>query len=353
MFYNISEFDNNGESFLHLEGEIICLEPVYYRQARKNSQLVSSEKQWQTYLNTLALLGLENWLKRQGLELDNNLNYLSTDNPPSTSIFPIEVGELTIYLTVAENYTEQLAKVSLNSYDLAIIIELWEDEQKASIRGFLDQEKLVYVRRFKGLKRNLLTNELYLSIQEINPNTQHLLYSLQMGKLSIKSLPDRLGNLLIQQHNNLAIMLAEWTKPQILSMVMRSSNPIFDEAFINWDKQGLVIPKDTLQSERSIRIKNLSLKLLSLFWKLSSPASDKWSLVVLVADQNGYFLAEGLTLKITRTQQVISHKMVEHLGIKYLHYYGEANLGETFLVSLILESDELLVGVLTYPEEFQ
>jgi hypothetical protein len=119
--------------------EIIWLEPEHIERATAVRDRTSNEsQQWQVYLNTLALLGLEEWLRER--IPDVIINRESDINKPASYL---KFGDFKVCVIATENLLDEIVHLPqdvLAQPELAahfyVIIEVLEEEEQVIIRGF-------------------------------------------------------------------------------------------------------------------------------------------------------------------------------------------------------------------------
>ena len=125
--------------FNALKGEIIPLEPDYYLQAREIINQVSPEQKWQVYLNVLALLSFEEWLKERAGELKVEHQECSLfkqpPQPSKNAIYNLKVGEFKFCLLTTESLIDKvitIPKIAIEKPNFLahfyVVIEVCEEE---------------------------------------------------------------------------------------------------------------------------------------------------------------------------------------------------------------------------------
>ncbi len=159
---------------------IVCLEPEYYEKAEKISQNVDGEKnQWKAYLNQLAVLGFEEWLKEQ----------LPDMKVKQTGV-NLQVAEFKIQLITVDNLVEDFVTISqenINSPQFAahfyVLVEVLEEVEQLRIHGLIRHDELCKIQRnindyqiplssFDNQINNLLLYTRFLNAEAIPLPTQ-------------------------------------------------------------------------------------------------------------------------------------------------------------------------------------
>ncbi|GET35717.1 DUF1822 family protein [Microseira wollei] len=110
--------------------EVIELEPEHFEQARELSNKVTDEaNQWQTYLNALAQVSFEEWLKAR---------------------IPDGLGEFKFCAIATEHLLDEVVNIPQNIIQYPeiiahfyVVIEVLEEAEQVIIRGFLNYNQLV------------------------------------------------------------------------------------------------------------------------------------------------------------------------------------------------------------------
>ena len=121
-----------NSTFRLLMPETIWIEPDYIKQAAVGDR-TTNDQQWQVYLNTLALLSLEEWFRERIPDVRikrDDVNYL-------------KIGDFKICVIATENVLDETVNIPqavLDRPELAAhfyaILEVLEEEEQAIIRGF-------------------------------------------------------------------------------------------------------------------------------------------------------------------------------------------------------------------------
>ncbi|MCC5603275.1 DUF1822 family protein [Nostoc favosum] len=193
--------------------EVIWLEQTYFDWARDISQEVIGElHQWQTYLNALALLGFEQWLREHNPEIVNrDINIIE-------AAANLKLGEFKFCLITTEHLLDEVANIPQDAIDrpelaahFYVLIEVLEEQEEVVIRGFLRYDELI---DYRG--RNLELNNGYYQVplSKFDPEPNHLLFYCRFLEPTIISLPvatseSAAGNLL-KYINVTRTKLSQW-----------------------------------------------------------------------------------------------------------------------------------------------
>jgi Protein of unknown function (DUF1822) len=200
---NITE---NVLDFEVLTGQIIPLELEHYNQAIEISKQVPTKAlQWQTYLNVLALSAIDEWLKERAGDIRIDKAQCSGLQPLYANVIEavcnLKIGEFKLCLIATESLIDEVIRVPRVVLDLPefvahfyIVIQVLEEEEQASIQGFLSYTQLQKAQKYGNLNFNqeLWSYELPLDWLDINLN--HLLFCLRLVSASSFNLPKTLVN---------------------------------------------------------------------------------------------------------------------------------------------------------------
>jgi hypothetical protein len=154
MMSYISDFTND---FFELEElpETIILEPQQYDQALEVSKQVGHEsRQWQIYLQALALLSFEDWLQKREPELVIQREQCSVLQPQYANVidavFNLKVGEFKVCLIPTLSFTDEDVIIPQSVVDLPefkahfyVAIGIDDELNIAAIRGFIRHDQLM------------------------------------------------------------------------------------------------------------------------------------------------------------------------------------------------------------------
>ena len=164
----------NPTDFGLLLPEIIWLEPEHFDRAIEITDSVKSEAhKWQTYLNALALLCFEEWLRERLPEKTVN-----RDTNLIESVCYLKVGEFKLCLIATEHLLDEVVNVPQNAIEkpgftahFYVVLEVLEEQEQVIVRSFLAYDQLVNYLRRSNLE--LLRDSFYqlpLSLFDAEPN---------------------------------------------------------------------------------------------------------------------------------------------------------------------------------------
>ncbi|HBE58621.1 MAG TPA: hypothetical protein DEG17_26605 [Cyanobacteria bacterium UBA11149] len=154
-------YAKNKTKFSQLLPESIWLEAEDFEEAVKISKRVTDEAhQWQIYLNSLALIGFERWVKQRYPDLSVNRDSCSLFESVNMTeaVCNLKVGEFKVCLLVVEELGDKVLvpKVVVDLPDLVghfyVVVEVLEEEERVILRGFLQYDELVNARSAVNLE---------------------------------------------------------------------------------------------------------------------------------------------------------------------------------------------------------
>jgi hypothetical protein len=168
---------------------VIPLEPEDYDRANQLSRsLVSSDRQWQTYLNGLAFSGILEWLHdrtQQSIHTDQCTLLQPQYANVLDAVCQVEVGEFVLGLIVTESLAEEVAIVPRAVVELPefvahfyLLLEVQEEQAQVILRGYLRYDQLMHDLRQSNLQPE--TDWSYrLPLPWFESDTNHLLFHLR------------------------------------------------------------------------------------------------------------------------------------------------------------------------------
>ncbi len=169
------------------------------RAIELSDRVIDPERQWQTYLNALALFGFETWLQSRDSSLTINSDNCSVKQPSYASfidgVFNLEVGEfkvclLTTGVAIDEFITVSRAVIDLPEYaaHFYVLVNVIEEQEEASVDSFIRYDE---IRERKGAA-NLIPDADWtyeLPLTWFNPEPNDLLLYLRCLEPSAIALP--------------------------------------------------------------------------------------------------------------------------------------------------------------------
>lgn len=136
-----------------LSPEVIYLETEHFESAKEISdQNLNEAHQWKIYLNALALLGFEKWLRERVPDIKINRHNCSISDNTNVidNVCHLSLGEFHLCLITVDNLIDDFVTVpeeAITSPKRAahfyVLLEVLEEEEQLSIHGFLRYDQLV------------------------------------------------------------------------------------------------------------------------------------------------------------------------------------------------------------------
>ncbi|MGD1809289.1 DUF1822 family protein [Dapis sp. BLCC M126] len=204
-----------------------------------SNQIPNESRQWETYLNSLALFGFEEWLEQRDTDLTINSDDSSIFNPiisnSITAVCHLNVNQFQVCLITTGSFIDEeisipRAVVDLPefSHHLYVVMEVQEELETVVIYGFISYADLI---RYKT-QVNLLPDEDWtyqIPLTCFDTEIDNLLLYFRCLDLSETTLPDVQTN-----SQNLAV-----AKPEITKLLPQLSTQNLWE-FITWE-QGKIL----------------------------------------------------------------------------------------------------------------
>ncbi len=154
MTNNLIGFDDILLDFEALTSDAIALEKEQIDRAVELSRQVVPLRQWQAYLNALALFSFEQWLEERAADLRVNRENCTAVQPKYANIIEavcnLRVGEFKVCLIAAGSLSDDRVSVPRAAVDLPefiphfyVLVEVREEAEEARIAGFLRRDELV------------------------------------------------------------------------------------------------------------------------------------------------------------------------------------------------------------------
>lgn len=231
-----------------LPAEAIALEPDYIDQAVQLSSRIASEaRQWQTYLNALALFGFEQWLSERAAEIPVNQEHCSVLQPQYANVIEavcnLRVGEFKLCLLTTGTLTDKVviprAAIDLPEYTahFYVVLEVQEEQEQATIRGFLRRDQLVNLRQSVNLQAEQDWNY-ELPLTWFDSDSDHLLLYLRSLEPAAIPMPSQPTNRLAALSGMQAELAAKL--PQLQSL----DRPLWQ--VLTWEQAAAVLTSPDL-----------------------------------------------------------------------------------------------------------
>ena len=171
--------------------ETIWLDSEQFDQAKAMSQRLSQDevRQWDIYLNALALLSFQAWLQEQ--LPDQTIRHLN-----QVEATYLQVGEFKFCVLATEQVLDELVNIPksiLERPELAahfyVVLEVLEEQEQAIVRGFLRHDELMGYSH--QVNQSGATNEFYsLPLSALDAEINHLVIYARHAAPSAIPLPE-------------------------------------------------------------------------------------------------------------------------------------------------------------------
>lgn len=229
-----------------LQPEVIWLEEEDFDWAKEISDRVTGEeRQWQTYLNGLALLSFERWLDERDASIPVERDCCSVLQPKYANaieaVCNLRMGDFNLCLIATESLLDETINIPQAAVDLPefaahfyVVLEVAEEQEQVILRGFLRHDQLVSYRRAVNLQAERdWSYRLPLSL--FNPEPNRLLHYARLLEPTVIPLP-------VTATNRLATPSLTSAELEALSSKLQSPEPRLWQC-LTWE-QGAVILKN-------------------------------------------------------------------------------------------------------------
>ncbi len=216
--------------FESLSTEAIILDSEDINQAVELSRHIPNDtRQWQTYLNTLALIIFKKWLQERDDKLMLNGEQCTITKPALANVIPavanLQVGNFKLCLiTIGSSWNEQvpLSKLVVDIPELVphfyVFVEVLEEQEYGVVRGFISYPELMG--NLEALQtispQTDWSYEIPLNWFDNDPN-RLLLYlrALQPNAITLPTIPDNRQQTLAALEGELVTLLLQLQEPEI------------------------------------------------------------------------------------------------------------------------------------------
>lgn len=383
------DFIFNG-MFLSLEN--ITLSPKQMAWAIELSQSIISEPQrWQTYLNALALVGIEQWLQKRAPELTLSNEWLPgkeidaftdsshqklrmrkpTHSTLNESICQLKVNDFNLYLLTMSSLYDTKASLSKRAVESSqfiphfyVLVEVIEELGQANILGYLQRERFIHQQQSIGLQPESNTTYL-LPVDWFEQDSDKLLLCLRCLEPTAISVAAHQESTfrssplssLVQESTQRAINVGLWLRdeldrvaqefswillpPTSLRSEFRSLGASVDQ-FNNpivqlMSQGGIAIPSQAREAYRDLQWENIALRLYVVAWEL--PATGlirEWTLLLILGAQPNATLPVGIKLQVRDEVQILAEPVLSNRSQDYLYVQVIGTQSERFWVTISL-----------------
>jgi Protein of unknown function (DUF1822) len=334
---NRNEFLLDEEAF---QLEDIMLSSHQIDQAMQMSEsILHPAEQWQVYLNTLARLGLQQWLQTRVPRL--TCAVLPNQN--------LQVGAFQLSVVTVGSFTDgwvSISQLEIESPDanFYVLVEVLEEAQSTRVCGCLRQDELMARRQSQSLEEegershllpldwfDLNVDRLLLYVQYLEPAALSIVASNPVP-LANRGLID-VGYWLRERLDEMAQELA-WVllPPPTYSSAMRggvnASVEQFDTVMAELVEQGVEISSQARGAYREVQLGDRSLLLYVVIWKIVRSFPVEWTLLAILGTQSGKQLSAGIKLSIRDQAELLDEQILpsdQAAALVYTQAFGTLN----------------------------
>lgn len=350
----------------------ISLTPEQIEQSAQISNSSNPSKQWQTYLNALALFGFETWLTQRDSELVLEKEQCTVFNPNNTlsAICQLKINEFKLCLLSQGTLDDENVIIPRTALDLPdyrahlyVIMSVDEEQEQTSVEGVIRYDQLQEFQRSVNLI--LQSDGTYeIPLAWFDPDPNHLLLYLRCLELSAIQLPN--PSIVVQAETQNSERFAQLTQSvvnvglwfqgqldefsQSLSWMLLPtpelvtsfrSLPTLDIITEELQARGLSIPNTARGASQNLNLAEHSLKLYALAWL--SEETTEWSLLLILGTPSEQPLPERLKLEIRDANGILGEQEIEpNSDQSYLYTQVIGEHDEQFIVTISLNSEQYL-----------
>lgn len=359
-----------------LSPESIALEPEQIDWAIELSQSAATEaERWQTYLSTLALLGLQDWLHKRSPELSID-SWLSESRRPnliqtphlSQQVCCLRVGQFKLYLLLTDCLEDPMVTVPKAIVDLTdfapdfyVLVEVLEELGEVRVYGYLPQTQLASETEVANLAQEDAQTML-LPVSQFIQDPDGLLFNLRFADAAaFRTAPAATSPLNLNRAVNRAINIGAWLHDRLdrvaeefawvllppaslnLSGAMMSlrsvRSPLEDLDAVVTElirDRAVVIPAEARAGYRDVQLESVAMRLYAVTWMLPASPDDspEWSLLLILGAQPGSQLPQDITLRVEDDHQVLIEESLKQAPYLYAQTVGTQD--EQFRVTIAL-----------------
>jgi Protein of unknown function (DUF1822) len=346
----------------------IALTETQVDQARQQCQSISDPlQQWQMYLNTLALVGFEQWLHQRAsdVSIHSSQPLMLYESEVISAICNITVNDFKVCLIPVESHSDEveLPSIAVTSPDLAahfyLTVALYEEQSQVVVDRFLRYDQLIaQVRSQQPDPDGLYT----LATHHFEPDLDRLLLYLRCSQPAAISLPtaQRLPPIsplinvrrwLQNELDELAQQLS-WVllPPLALEDAMRQTARLVDqstsqESFESVVKQlvrdGMTLPTDARVAYQDLDVGGVAARLYAIAGTLPPDLTPEWTLLIILGPRSRTPLPRNTQLQIGISETPLVQQTLTRQD-SYLYAKVIGNLEEQFEVKITTPNNELI-----------
>jgi len=363
----INNLDNLMGDTPILEGKVITADtiellPKQVAWAAEASASAKPEARWQNYLDRLALIGIQEWLKNRVPELEIKHNWREP-------IYSLDVGDFKLFGIILDSIEEDFVRVSKAAIKnpelkphLYVLVEVLAEPKLVSVCGCLSQLQLVRQQETEASRIEDEDDETYLlplDWFELDP-AQVLLYLRCIHPSALISQPSKDKTLVrtllpsippvatngisrISEKVEQVVQELSWIllPPLSLSSAVRSQFSkvqIFEIDAVEKELQhkGVSIPSTAIRMYQDFQWEGTELRLYAVKWGLATTQSaQEWSLLLILGASSNTGLPPKIVMKVKDETQNFDEEIVSEKSQDY-YFYTQVigSLQEKFQVTI-------------------
>lgn len=355
----------------------IALTEAQVDRARQRCRGVhNAAQQWQTYLNTLALVGFEQWLNQRASDILIQSSHSSM--VPSSEVLPVVcnviVNDFKVCLIPVESQPDEveIPSITITSPDFAahfyVTVAIYEEQSQIAVHRFLRYDQLTA--QLRSLQPD--SNDLYtLPINHFEPDLDRFLLYLRCSQPAAIPLPNIqqtrvtphyplinvrrwLQNELDELAQQLSwVLLPPLTLENAMRLTARVVNqPTPQESFESVIKQlvrdGMTLPADARVAYQDLNVGEVAARLYAIAGTLPPNPTPEWTLLIILGPRSHTPLPHNTQLQICVSETPLVQPTLTQRD-SYLYAKVIGTLKEQFEVTITVpDSDPVTLPPLAF-----
>ena len=347
---------------------IALTEPQVDRARQQCQSIADPIQQWQTYLNTLALVGFEQWLHQRAndVSIDSSQHSMVYESEPISAIYNITANGFKVCLIPVESYPDQveLPSIALTSPELAshfyLTVAINEEQSQVVVDRFLRYDQLsaqvrslqpdpdgLYTLSTHDFEPDLDRFLLYLRCSQPTAISQQLLPISQQPTAPLLNVRRWLQNELDELAQQLSWVLLP---PLALENAMRltarvvnqlTSQESFESVIKQLVREGMTLPTDARVAYQDLDVGGVAARLYAIAGTLPPDLTPEWTLLIILGPRSDTPLLRNTQLQIGISETPLVQQTLTRQD-SYLYAKVIGNLEEQFEVKITTSNNELI-----------
>jgi len=346
--------------FSALDSHTVDLSAEMMKLAAQVCQSVENEQQqWQSFLDALAVAGVEQWLNQGAHSFKTTYN---PQHPPNKNI-NLTVGNYRICVVAISDISNTQVKIPVSqspaqSAHLYLLAEVREEVNQVVILAGLQQKQLMVLKKTEpNSDTPAAKDDVFYSIPvaafEIEPE-QILLYLTCLEPVAFQGVNQsnpfndvsthviNAGLWLQDQLDQVATGL-NWAllPPLVPANSMRPIKTTIETVIELLSSKDVFFPPEARGASGSLTVGQVVCQLYTWVWPVEHCSQSEWSLFILLAPELSDGLPAGIQLQVSDQQGVIATEhLAEASDETYLYVQAQGTQEETFSISITLPTGE-------------